>query len=96
MPTGQLISTLDCFTQEIILDVQGGIASGDFELTYPDATTQIKSGTLTLTISTFQDGEHTFIATVLDASSTVSSVDPVTLDVDCFDMSYIYICLLIT
>mgnify|MGYP003644092846 CR=1 FL=1 len=94
MPTGQLIATIDCFTQEIILDVTGGTASGDFLAFYPDGTSQVLSGELPLTTSTYQDGVHTFTSTFLDLSlSTVTSVDPATLDIDCFDMSYIYICL---
>ena len=68
MATGQLIATIDCFTQEFILDVQGGVASGDFELTYPDGTTQVLSGLLPLSISTYMDGAHTFISAFLDLS----------------------------
>ena len=82
MAQGQLIATLDCITQEIILDVQGGTAIGDFEVTFPDATTQTISGTLPLTVTSILDGAHVFTNTLLDPSSSVTSLLPITLDVD--------------
>jgi len=83
MAQGQLIATLDCNTQEIILDVQGGSASGDFEVMFPDATTQTISGSLPLTVTSPFSGIHVFWNTSLDpAASSVSSVLPVSIDVD--------------
>ena len=94
MPIGQLIATVDCFTQEIILDVQGGTATGNFSVMFPDATTQVINGTLPLTITSDFSGMHVFYNTSLDASSTVTSVVATSLDVnytnceEVSDMSY--------
>ena len=82
MAQGQLIATLDCNTQEIILDVQGGTASGDFEVMFPDATTQIISGSLPLTITSVFSGIHVFWNTSLGAGSSVSSILSTSIDVD--------------
>ena len=94
MATGQLIATVDCITQEIILDVQGGTATGDFRVMFPDATIQAISGTLPLTVTSIFSGIHVFWNVSLDPSSTVTSVAATSLDVqytsceEIYDMSY--------
>ena len=96
MAIGTLIATLDCITKEIILDVQGGTASGDFRVMFPDATTQLISGTLPLTLTTIFTGKHVFWNTSLDSSSTVTSIVGVSIDVDflnCSQTSDISYCL---
>jgi hypothetical protein len=89
MAQGQLIATLDCITQEIILDVQGGTASGNFKVMFPDATTQTLSGTLPLTVTSIFSGTHVFYNTSLDSSSSVTSLLPISLDVDYINCSEI-------
>ena len=58
MATGQLIATINCVTEEITLDIVGGVASGDFEVIFPDGTAQSISGTLPLTVTSIFDGIH--------------------------------------
>tara|TARA_R110002012_G_scaffold320644_1_gene544846 strand:+ start:1365 stop:2900 length:1536 start_codon:yes stop_codon:yes gene_type:complete len=87
MTQGQLIATLDCNTQEIILDVQGGTASGDFEVMFPDATTQTISGSLPLTVTSSFSGIHAFWNISLDVGSSLSSVLPTSIDVDYINCS---------
>ena len=74
MPQGQLIATVDCFIQEIILDIPGETVIGEFEVMFPDASTQIINGTLPLSISSPFNGIHAFWNNSIDSSSTVSSV----------------------
>ena len=90
MAQGQLIATLDCITQEIILDVQGGTASGDFAVMFPDATTQLITGTLPLRVTSLLSGAHVFWNISLDSSSTVTSVIGVNLMVDFLNCAEIF------
>ena len=80
MATGQLIATINCVTEEITLDIVGGVASGDFEVIFPDGTAQSISGTLPLTVTSIFDGIHIFYNTILDSSSTVSQVLSTSVD----------------
>ena len=94
MAVGQLIATANCVTEEITLDIQGGVASGDFEVMFPDGTTQAISGTLPLTVTSIFNGIHIFYNISLDSSSTVSQALSTSLDFkkgDCneeADLSY--------
>lgn len=97
MAANQLIATLDCFKQEIILDVPGETVDGTFTAILPDGSNQTLTGVLPLSLSTVLEGTYTFIEDSINTgNSTVSSVLPVTLNAkftDCANISELSICL---
>lgn len=97
MAANQLIATLDCFKQEIILDVPGETVDGTFTAYFPDGSTQSMVGVLPISLSTSLAGQYTFIEdSIIAINSTVSTVLPVSLNAkftDCANISELSICL---